>query len=348
MRKSSRRSAAAITGLGLIALSAALALRVEGQIPPVAYVDPALHRSGFVRAGGLRLHYLDFGGSGEPLLLLAGAGHTAHVWDEFAPRLTGRFRVLALTRRGFGESEQPHSGYERAMLAEDIRTLLDSLGIRHIHLVGHSIAGEEMTRFAATYPGRVRKLVYIDAAYDRVAARQIGSSGVAADTIPRPTQQDRASPEAWRNYFERANNFRLPESELRAMFEFGPDGRLVRQRAWQGQVPTQTLFGATEAPEYEQVRAPALAIYQKRQPPSETRPWLAHDTAAMAVLERWYRERVLPNYRDKQIGAFRARVRRGRAIELRGTHYLFQSNADEVAGLVKSFLLDGEARIPRP
>jgi pimeloyl-ACP methyl ester carboxylesterase len=105
------------------------------------------------------------------VLFLSGAGHTAHVWDEFAPRFTDQFRVLALTRRGFGESEQPHSGYQRATLAEDIRALLDSLGIRRVHLVGHSIAGEEMTRFAGSYPERVGRLVYLDAAYDRIAAR---------------------------------------------------------------------------------------------------------------------------------------------------------------------------------
>ena len=57
---------------------------------------------------GIRFHYLDWGGEGDLLLLLAGLGCTAHVFAEFAPHLSGRFRVLALTRRGHGLTGQAH------------------------------------------------------------------------------------------------------------------------------------------------------------------------------------------------------------------------------------------------
>ena len=57
---------------------------------------------------GVRLHYLDFGGTGaNRVVLLAGLGNTAHAFDDFAPALTDRFHVIALTRRGFGESSHP-------------------------------------------------------------------------------------------------------------------------------------------------------------------------------------------------------------------------------------------------
>ena len=72
------------------------------------YQDPAPHQAGRIEiSDGMQLHYLDFGGTGPALLLLAGAGDSAHVFDDFAPRLTDAFRVLALTRRGFGESDRP-------------------------------------------------------------------------------------------------------------------------------------------------------------------------------------------------------------------------------------------------
>ena len=91
----------------LIPFGAALAQTANGD----AWVDTAHHKPGFVTvAPGVRLHYLDFGGTGQPLVLLAGLGNTAHAYDDFAPALTDRFHVIALTRRGFGESSHPDSG----------------------------------------------------------------------------------------------------------------------------------------------------------------------------------------------------------------------------------------------
>jgi len=59
----------------------------------------------------VRLEVLDWGGSGRPLVLLAGGGDTAHVFDDFAPKLTASFQVYAITRRGFGESGFSPGGY---------------------------------------------------------------------------------------------------------------------------------------------------------------------------------------------------------------------------------------------
>ena len=72
------------------------------------YTDTAPHDTGFVTtASGVRLHYLDFHGTGDHMVFLAGLGNSAHIYDDFAPRFTDRYRVIALTRRGFGESDQP-------------------------------------------------------------------------------------------------------------------------------------------------------------------------------------------------------------------------------------------------
>ena len=82
----------------------------------------------FLTLGGVRFHYLDWGGDGEPLLMLAGLGCTAHVFAELAPHLTDRHRVLALTRRGHGLTEQVGTGHALEDAAEDTRRLLDALG----------------------------------------------------------------------------------------------------------------------------------------------------------------------------------------------------------------------------
>ena len=124
-------------------------------------------KSEFVHVNGIRLHYLDWGGSGPTLIFLTGMGASAYIFSNFAPRFTDNFHVLALTRRGHGDSDYPESGYDADTLTEDIRQFMDCLNIEKASLAGHSLAGVELTHFAATHPGRVEKLVYLDALDDR-------------------------------------------------------------------------------------------------------------------------------------------------------------------------------------
>jgi len=133
-------------------------------------MDKSPHTSGFVSVNGINLHYLDWGGVGDVLLFLAGMGCNAHIFDDFAPRFRDKFHVMALTRRGHGESDHPESGYDAETLTEDILQFLDALGIEKIILAGHSMANVELSHFSALYPERVLKLVFLDAAYDRASA----------------------------------------------------------------------------------------------------------------------------------------------------------------------------------
>jgi len=71
----------------------------------------AAHRVTHVTvARDVRLEVLDWGGTGPALVFLAGYGNTGHVFDGFAPQFTRDHRVLAITRRGFGESSRPEEG----------------------------------------------------------------------------------------------------------------------------------------------------------------------------------------------------------------------------------------------
>ena len=72
--------------------------------------DKSTHKSGFVTANGIKMNYLDWGGTGDVIILLAGLGNDAHVFDEIAPSFTDKFHVIGLTRRGFGETERPAKG----------------------------------------------------------------------------------------------------------------------------------------------------------------------------------------------------------------------------------------------
>ena len=122
-------------------------------------------QEGFVNSAGVQLHFIDWGGGGQPLVFLAGLGGTAQCYRGLAARFAGRFRVVGLTRRGHGRSEKPDSGYDLDTLVEDIRRFLDVMEIETAVLAGHSFAGLEMPRFAVRYPGRVTGLIFLDALF---------------------------------------------------------------------------------------------------------------------------------------------------------------------------------------
>jgi pimeloyl-ACP methyl ester carboxylesterase len=133
-------------------------------------MDKSPHKSDFAGVNGIKLHYLDWGREGEVLLFLAGMGCNAHIFDDLAPRFMDRFHVMALTRRGHGESDHPETGYDIHALTEDVRQFLDVLGIEKVILAGHSMANIELSHLNALYPERVLKLIFLDAAYDRQSA----------------------------------------------------------------------------------------------------------------------------------------------------------------------------------
>src|SRR6476620_5927709 len=130
----------------------------------VSCFDTSPHKTTFVTvAPGVKLEVLDWGGTGEPLVLLTGFGDNAHVFDGFAYQFTDKFHVIGITRRGFGRSSQPASGYDLDTRARDYIRVLDALHIPAAHFAGHSLAGEELSKLGAVYPERVRKLIYMDA-----------------------------------------------------------------------------------------------------------------------------------------------------------------------------------------
>lgn len=259
-------------------------------------------------------------------------GNTAHAFDDFAPRLTDRHRVIALTRRGFGESSHPSGGYDTPRLVEDIRVALDSLHLRRVTLIGHSIAGEEMTRFAATYPERVDKLVYLDAAYDRVAAESLLAAAIpdAPDlpAPPVPTARDTATPAGYVQFVHRTRGVNIPESDIRVRYRY--DG-------WNEEITPAYLAITPEHPDYQDVRAPALAIYAVTDSVFQTEPWQRADTAHAAALQAVLdaSERVMSELRAQ----FKREVAHSQVLEIHGAHHwIFVSHRDQVLAAVRRFL----------
>jgi pimeloyl-ACP methyl ester carboxylesterase len=113
----------------------------------------------------VQLETLDWGGHGRPVVLLAGLGNSAHIFDDLAGQMRARYHVYGVTRRGFGKSSAPKEGYDTDRLADDVIAALDALKLERVVLVGHSIAGLELSSIAARHPERVAGLVYLDTTY---------------------------------------------------------------------------------------------------------------------------------------------------------------------------------------
>lgn len=133
-----------------------------------AQADSSPHKVSFVTvAEGVQLEVLDWGGYGRPLIFLAGAGDTAHAFDNFAPKFTGQNHVYGITRKGFGASSKPapaNGNYSADGLGDDILAVMQALRIERPVLVGHSLAGEELSSIGSRFPSTVSGLIYLDAA----------------------------------------------------------------------------------------------------------------------------------------------------------------------------------------
>jgi non-heme chloroperoxidase len=134
--------------------------------PVVSWHDPSPHSMQMITVDkDVRLEVLDWGGAGRPVVLLAGLGNTAHVFDNFAPKLTGTYHVYGITRRGYGTSSKPTTGYGADRLGDDVVAVVGAMKMNKPVLVGESIAGEELSSIATRYPERIAGAVYLEAAY---------------------------------------------------------------------------------------------------------------------------------------------------------------------------------------
>jgi pimeloyl-ACP methyl ester carboxylesterase len=277
------------------------------------------------------------------VILLPGLGNTAWIYSAFGPALAREgFRVVALTRRGHGESEAPASGYGLDTLVADVVAFMDSLGVRRAHLAGHSLAGAELTRLAARHPERVGRLVYLDAAYDRQAQSKWAQREPGYGTRPM-TAADRASPAAYLAYQRQARRIDLGrtwgpavERDFLASLTRADDGslrwRLPLRRY------SEILASAGKAPpEYATVGAPSMAIYARQRFPGADAippdfPPLRRDS--VIAFER----DVLGPWTDASIAQFRAAGGERCVIELDAVHHVFLHREREVLALVRDFL----------
>jgi pimeloyl-ACP methyl ester carboxylesterase len=99
-------------------------------------------------------------GEGEPLLLVTGLGAKHTSWTFQVPFFKQKMKVITLDNRGVGQSSRPNYSYTMDMFVEDVKNLLDHLGIQEqIHLCGISLGGMIAQNFVLKYPDKVKTLI---------------------------------------------------------------------------------------------------------------------------------------------------------------------------------------------
>jgi non-heme chloroperoxidase len=317
------------------ALVVALAAPVASQ-QPAPWKDPSSHASRFIPVGqDLRLEVLDWGGTGRPLVLLAGGGDTAHVFDDFAPKLTSDFHVYGITRRGFGESgfAPPTAGADT--FGDDVLAVLDALKLERPVLAGHSIGGQELSSIGTRYPNRVAALVYLDAGYSY--AFDNGKVPTLKDFFaiypknlpqpPPPSEADLVTFDALRRYYDRLFGFTYPEGELRYRRSATPEGRVGPPRPAPG--GGSLLAGPKQ---YVEIRPPALFLVSSQSAgrwwaESNPDPESRRQAAAISALL------------DRQAKSIQEALPGARVVKLPGAnHYVFLSNEADVLREMRAFL----------
>jgi len=113
-----------------------------------------------VHVNGLDLFY-DIQGIGEPLLLISGFLCNHAYWSLLMPSLVKQYQVIRFDNRGIGRTSAPDSPYTIKQMATDAAALLETLGIKKVHLTGHSMGGQIAQELALAHPQKVQSLILL-------------------------------------------------------------------------------------------------------------------------------------------------------------------------------------------
>jgi non-heme chloroperoxidase len=307
----------------------------------MAWLDPSPHRTQFIAVeNNVKLEVLDWGGLGTPLVLLAGLGNTAHVFDKFAPKLSTAYHVYGITRRGFGASSAPlpvgDRMYSADRLGDDVLAVLDALKLNRPVLVGHSLGGEELSSVGSRYPERVAGLIYLDAGYSYAYYdRSRGNLDIDLSELQKKLQK-----------LQPGKGTQDPKALVHELLETTLPGfeRDLKQRQEELDVMPPALLAqaSSSMPEaaqaiqtgeqkYTNIPVPVLAIYAV---PHDLGPLPGVDATARAAFEA-SDEAVT----GAQAKAFESGVPSARVVRLpHANHYVFFSNEADVLREVNAFL----------
>ncbi len=302
--------------------------------------DPSPHIIQFIKVDtNVKLEVLDWGGHGKPIILLAGGGNTAHVFDDFAPKLSVNFHVYGITRRGFGASG--FSAVDNVdRLGKDILVVIDSLKIIKPVLMGHSVAGSELSSVARISPDRITALIYLEAAYPYAFSNEetpkmndFMEIAGPQEPAPSPSEKDLASFNALQKWDAKTYGFQMPESEFRQTWDSASDGRPTKPRDF----PGFTIFSIimNDSIKHTWIKVPCLAIFAI---PHTLEAWMLNSTNPNVRTDGEIYFTKIDSLATRQANAIKVSIPAAKVIKLRGMHYIFISSETDVLNSIYKFM----------
>lgn len=164
---------------------------------------------GFVKVGtenstDIELYYEDHG-AGQPVVLIHGYPLNGDSWERQARELLDAgYRVITYDRRGFGRSSKVATGYEYDTFAADLDTVLETLDLREVILVGFSMGTGELARYVSRYGHeRVAKLAFLASLEPFLVQREDNPEGVPQEVFDGIAETARRDRYAWFTQFYR-------------------------------------------------------------------------------------------------------------------------------------------------
>jgi len=288
----------------------------------------------------VKLEVLDWGGTGRPVVFLAGLGNTAHAFDKFAPKLTATYHVYGITRRGFGLSSAPtpaNGNYSADRLGDDVLVIIDSLKLNRPVLVGHSIAGEELSSIGSRHPEKVAALIYLDAGYPYAFYDQAhGNMQIDSIDVKKKLEQFLSGDVKDQKQF--LNDLQTSMSQLEKDVQ-ETQKQIASMPALpprQGPGPAIPMAIIAGEQKYTEIHVPILAIYAvpHNLGPMMNSPMLKDNPTAQAAMKANDLATT-----STQANAFEAGVHSAHVVRLpNADHFVFNSNEADVLREMNAFM----------
>ena len=281
---------------------------------------------GWLTANGINLHYRDWGGSGQPVVLLHGLASTCHIWDLVAPLLARDFAVIAVDQRGHGQSDKPDHGYDFASVARDLLGVIEAQQWTKPVIVGHSWGADVALEFAVAYPERPLGICFVDGGMIEPSARPGMTLEKARVDMAPPVFTGTTLEQFKERFRSRPRPFPLPpefEEVLLANFEVLADGAIRAHLSRQNHLRIIDALWEHHPPQlYPQVPCPTLLLPAR----------MANDDS---VAERTFR-------RQESVARAEQLLPRGKVVWLEDSiHDVPVQRPELVAGLIRGNILSG-------
>ena len=262
------------------------------------------------------LYYTDQGpADAQPVVLIHGFPLNGESWGkQQAALLDEGYRVIAYDRRGFGQSSQPTVGYDYDTFAADLNTVLETLDLRDVVLVGFSMGTGEVGRYLGAYGSeRVAKAAFLASLEPYLLQADDNPTGVPASVFEGIEQAALSDRFAWfddfyQNFYNLDENLgsRISEAAVRGSWQ------VASAASWYASAAVVHTWHTDFRADIEKVDVPALIL---------------HGTA----------DRILPI--DATGREFAKRLPDARYVEIEGApHGLLWTHADEVNAALLEFL----------